>query len=150
VNFLLSYAGKFDMFVEDECAAYVRYRFKDPMAPRISDRGLNRKASRLGSRVECRFPPLACACDGSDRAPVGSFSPKYGHRELVTFGGREGRGMHDHHEHDFHPAPCCPSCGEAMRYLRSIQTFECRVCEVWITEAREPKILEMAAPRAIS
>jgi hypothetical protein len=25
VNFLLSYAGKFDMYVEDECAAYVRY-----------------------------------------------------------------------------------------------------------------------------
>ena len=31
VNFLLSYAGKFDMYVEDECAAYVRYCFKDPM-----------------------------------------------------------------------------------------------------------------------
>lgn len=24
-------AGKFDMYVEDECAAYVRYCFKDPM-----------------------------------------------------------------------------------------------------------------------
>jgi hypothetical protein len=31
MNFLLSYAGKFDMYVEDECAAYVRYCFKDPM-----------------------------------------------------------------------------------------------------------------------
>jgi hypothetical protein len=31
VNFLLLYAGKFDMYVEDECAAYVRYCFKDPM-----------------------------------------------------------------------------------------------------------------------
>ena len=30
VNFLL-YAGKFDMYVEDECAAYVRNCFKDPM-----------------------------------------------------------------------------------------------------------------------
>jgi len=31
VNYLLLYAGKFDMYVEDECAAYVRYCFKDPM-----------------------------------------------------------------------------------------------------------------------
>ena len=31
MNFLLSYAGKFDMYVEDECAAYVRYCFADPM-----------------------------------------------------------------------------------------------------------------------
>jgi hypothetical protein len=31
MNFLLLYAGKFDMYVEDECAAYVRYCFKDPM-----------------------------------------------------------------------------------------------------------------------
>src|SRR6516162_2467788 len=120
-----------------------------PWTPRVFGRCSHRKASRLGTRAECRLRPLACACDGGDRAlttsAVGSRSPKYGHRELVSFGGREGRGMHDHHEHDFHPAPCCPSCGEAMRYLRSIQTFECRVCEVWITGACEPKILEMAA-----
>jgi len=31
MNFLLSYAGKFDMYVEDECAGNVRYCFKDPM-----------------------------------------------------------------------------------------------------------------------
>jgi hypothetical protein len=31
MNFLLLYACKFDMYVEDECAAYVRYCFKDPM-----------------------------------------------------------------------------------------------------------------------
>ena len=31
MNFLLLHAGKFDMYVEDECAAYVRYCFKDPM-----------------------------------------------------------------------------------------------------------------------
>ena len=91
---------------------------------------------------------------------VGSRSPKYGHRELVSFGGREGRGMHDHHEHAFHRAPCCPSCGEAMRRfvrlipkiggLAELQTFECRVCDVWITEGCEPKVLEVAAPRSIS
>ncbi len=27
--------GKFDMFVEDECAAYVRYCFADPLAAAI-------------------------------------------------------------------------------------------------------------------
>jgi hypothetical protein len=32
MNFLLSsYVGKFDMYVEDECSAYVRYCFADPM-----------------------------------------------------------------------------------------------------------------------
>ncbi len=32
LNFLLgSYVGKFDMYVEDECAAYVRYCFANPM-----------------------------------------------------------------------------------------------------------------------
>jgi hypothetical protein len=32
MNFLLSYAGKFDvLYVEDECAAYVRYCFQDPL-----------------------------------------------------------------------------------------------------------------------
>jgi hypothetical protein len=53
--------------------------------------------------------------------------------------------MHDHYEHAFHPPPCCPSCGAAMRFVSSIQTFECRACEVWIAEARKPKISEMAA-----
>ena len=90
----------------------------------------------------------------------GSRSPKYGHRVLASFGGREGRGMHDHHEHAFHPAPCCPSCGEAMRRfvrlipkiggLTELETFKCRACEVWIAEACEPKILNVAALRSIS
>jgi hypothetical protein len=32
MDFLLSsYVGKFDMYVEDECAPYVRYCFADPM-----------------------------------------------------------------------------------------------------------------------
>ncbi len=32
MNFLLSrYVGKFDMYVEDQCPAYVRYCFTDPM-----------------------------------------------------------------------------------------------------------------------
>ena len=32
MDFLLSsYVGKFDMYVEDQCPAYVRYCFEDPM-----------------------------------------------------------------------------------------------------------------------
>ena len=30
MNFLMSYVGKFDMYVEDEYAAFVRYCFEDP------------------------------------------------------------------------------------------------------------------------
>jgi hypothetical protein len=46
VNFLLSYAGKFDMYVEDECAAYVRYCFKDPMDAAIFRSRFERKSER--------------------------------------------------------------------------------------------------------
>ena len=31
MNFLMSYVGKFDMYVEDEYAAFVRYCFEDPL-----------------------------------------------------------------------------------------------------------------------
>jgi hypothetical protein len=31
VDFLLAYVGKFDLYVEDECPAYVRYCFEVPM-----------------------------------------------------------------------------------------------------------------------
>lgn len=31
MNFLMSYVGKFDMYVEDEYAAFVRYCFADPL-----------------------------------------------------------------------------------------------------------------------
>ena len=41
--FLLSYAGKFDMYVEDECAAYVRSCFKDPMDAAIFRSRFERK-----------------------------------------------------------------------------------------------------------
>ena len=44
VNFLLSSAGKFDMYVEDECAAYVRYCFKDPMDAAIFRSRFERKS----------------------------------------------------------------------------------------------------------
>ena len=57
------------------------------------------------------------------------------------------------HKQTYRPAPCCPSCGAAMRYTRSVpklgglpelQTFECRAYGVSITEAAEPKALEMS------
>jgi hypothetical protein len=31
LNFLIRYVGKFDMYVEDDYAAFVRYCFEDPM-----------------------------------------------------------------------------------------------------------------------
>ena len=31
MNFLTAYVGKFDMYVEDEYATFVRYCFKDPL-----------------------------------------------------------------------------------------------------------------------
>jgi len=35
MNFLMAYAGKFDMYVEDEYAAFVRYCFEDPLDAEI-------------------------------------------------------------------------------------------------------------------
>jgi len=35
MNFLTSYVGKFDMYVEDEYAAFVRYCFEDPLDAEI-------------------------------------------------------------------------------------------------------------------
>ncbi len=35
MNFLLTYAGKFDMYVEDDYAAFVRYCFADPLDAEI-------------------------------------------------------------------------------------------------------------------
>ena len=53
VNFLLSHAGKFDMYVEDEAAAYVRYCFKDPMDAAIFRSRFEPKSepSRLAGRA---------------------------------------------------------------------------------------------------
>jgi hypothetical protein len=45
MDFLLSCVGKFDLYVEDQCPAYVRYRFADPMDAAIF-------RSRFGPRSE--------------------------------------------------------------------------------------------------
>ena len=55
MDFLLSYAGKFDMYVEDECAAYVRYCSRTRWTPLFLDRASSQKASR--SAGELRGPP---------------------------------------------------------------------------------------------
>ena len=47
-DFLLSsHVGKFDMYVEDECAAYVRYCFADPMDAEIFRARFEPKAERF-------------------------------------------------------------------------------------------------------
>ena len=43
MDFLLSYVGKFDLYVEDQCPAYVRYSFTDPWTRRFSGRVLSRE-----------------------------------------------------------------------------------------------------------
>jgi hypothetical protein len=35
IDFLISYVGKFDMYVEDDYAAFVRYCFEDPLDAEI-------------------------------------------------------------------------------------------------------------------
>ena len=45
LDFLLANVGWFDMYVEDEYAAYVRYCFEDRSTPKFSARVLNRTLS---------------------------------------------------------------------------------------------------------
>ena len=54
MDFLLSsHVGNFDMYVEDECAAYVRYCFADPMDAAIFRSRFEPKSEPfLGSRGE--------------------------------------------------------------------------------------------------
>ncbi len=44
--------GKFGIYVEDECAAYVRYCFADPMDAAIFRSRFEPKSEPLGLRVE--------------------------------------------------------------------------------------------------
>ena len=50
MDFLLSYVGKFDLYVEDQCPAYVRYCFEEPM-----------DAAIFRSRFEPRSEPFRLA-----------------------------------------------------------------------------------------
>ena len=50
MNFLIAYVGKFDMYVEDEYAQFVRYCFEDPL-----------DAAIFRSRFEPREPRLKLA-----------------------------------------------------------------------------------------
>lgn len=47
MNFLLSYVGKFDMYVEDDYAAFVRYCFEDPLDAAIFRARFEPKFERL-------------------------------------------------------------------------------------------------------
>jgi hypothetical protein len=47
MNFLISYVGKFDMYVEDDYAAFVRYCFEDPLDAEIFRSRFEPKAERF-------------------------------------------------------------------------------------------------------
>ncbi len=47
LDFLIKYAGKFDMYVEDDYAAFVRYCFADPLDAEIFRSRFEPKAERL-------------------------------------------------------------------------------------------------------
>src|SRR5271154_4070606 len=47
MNFLIRYVGKFDMYVEDDYAAFVRYCFEDPLDAEIFRTRFEPKAERF-------------------------------------------------------------------------------------------------------
>jgi hypothetical protein len=47
MNFLISYVGKFDMYVEDDYAAFVRYCFEDPLDAAIFRSRFEAKVERF-------------------------------------------------------------------------------------------------------
>jgi hypothetical protein len=47
LNFLIDHVGKFDMYVEDDYAAFVRYCFEDPMDAEVFRVRFEPKADRL-------------------------------------------------------------------------------------------------------
>jgi len=47
LDFLIQYAGKFDMYVEDDYAAFVRYCFEDPLDAEIFRARFEPKEDRL-------------------------------------------------------------------------------------------------------
>ena len=57
----------------------------------------------------------------------------------------------------YRPGPCCPHCAASMQFLVSIpafvgldelQTFECRLCGLTVTEAVNDETLQSAIPFA--
>ena len=71
MDFLLEYVGKFDMYVEDECAAYVRYCFADPMDAAIFRSRFEPK-SEIAHRCECsesggEHKPTSMPCENEGR-----------------------------------------------------------------------------------
>jgi len=52
LDFLIEYVEKFDMYVEDDYAAFVRYCFADPLDAEISARASSRRGSASSSQGE--------------------------------------------------------------------------------------------------
>jgi hypothetical protein len=75
MDFLLSYAGKFDMYVEDECATYVRYCFADPLDAAVFRSRFEPKASHSGWRVEGAAQLKSSRCGTTVVAPPGLRRP---------------------------------------------------------------------------
>ncbi len=50
LNFLIDHVGKFDMYVEDEYAAFVRYCFEDPLDAEIFRARFEPKGGSLQAR----------------------------------------------------------------------------------------------------
>ncbi len=57
----------------------------------------------------------------------------------------------------YKPGPCCPHCATSMQILDSLarsaavaelQTFECRLCGLTVTEAVDAEALQAAIPLA--
>ena len=71
MDFLLSYAGKFDVYVEDECATYVRYCFADPLDAAIFRSRFEPK-SHSGWRVEGAAELKSNRCGTTVIAPPGA------------------------------------------------------------------------------
>ena len=69
MDFLIAYAGKFDMYVEDDYAAFVRYCFEDPLdADRVEEVAVVRDhQQRAGIALE----PVPQPDDGVDVEVVG-------------------------------------------------------------------------------
>ena len=75
MDFLLSYAGKFDMYVEEACATYVRYCFADPLDAAIFRSRFEPKSEPSGWRVEGAAELKSSRCGTTVIAPPGLRRP---------------------------------------------------------------------------
>jgi hypothetical protein len=67
MDFLLSYVGKFDLYVEDQCPAYVRYCFTDPMDAAIFR---SRFEPHVGGTIDLRLKAAKILAFFAPRHPI--------------------------------------------------------------------------------